>query len=114
MESSHLNWLQQHKEDPSFLGQALENGFSLHPLDGSRSNDSPDNLVLLYQKDARKLSSPEESFTETRLNKSRACYELRKEGQKWAEIASFAHVSLSNAWSLARGYAKARNLKWPL
>ena len=111
MDTSHLNWLQQHRQDPEFLGQALQSGFSLHPLDDDRRNAEADNLVLIYAGDASKLSAPpDEGYS----SKSEGCYQLRSSGSTWASVASEMGVSQSNAWSMARNYAKSRNLKWPI
>lgn len=110
MESSHLNWLQSHHQDPEFLGQALQSGFTLHPLDADRRNVDASNLALVYSGDVSKLSPPETGGS----SKSEACYQLRASGFTWAAVASEVGVSQSNAWGMARNYAKSRNLKWPI
>jgi hypothetical protein len=107
------------------LSCALQEGFTLHALDGDRSNDDTSNLILIWKKDVDKLdtflSSQEpqpdlgmEKYTHLRINKSQACYELRKAGKSWSEIASLVHTQYGNAITLAKNYADKNKLPYPI
>ena len=113
-------WLLETGEDPQFLSQCNEAGIVLHKLDEETS-------VLMYRKDIPKLDgySPVggshgpiagdiAQFVEERINKSRACYELRTQGMKWLDISLKVGVHASNAVTLAKNYALAHGKEWPV
>lgn len=113
-------WLLESGEDASFLMQCTEAGLSLHKLDENTS-------VLIYRGDIPKLSGYApiggshgpiagdiSQYVEERINKSRACYELRKQGFKWMEVSSKVGVHASNAVTLAKNYALAHGEDWPI
>lgn len=122
MSTAQLSWAKEHRQDAQWLHQVLEQGFVLHAMDGDRSNTEAFNLVLIYGKDADKLvgwkpaggseplSGDIRQFIEERLNKSKACYELRRSGEKWSDIAQKLSVVPCNAVAMANRYAKAQGL----
>jgi len=112
-------WLAESFEEPQFLVQCLEAGFVVHSL-----GETP---VLIHRKDVRKLegygpiggshgpiAGDISQYIEERLNKSQACYELRRQGFKWTEVAEKASVLSSNAVTLAKNYAASNGLPWPI
>jgi hypothetical protein len=116
MNSLHLDWLKESGESPEFLGQCLENGFVLHPLE-------PDTVALIYRKDIGKLDHYEPvlgdsrpivgcslRFVENKVNKSKGCYELLSSGSRPSEVASLLGVLPSNVRRLAGKYADAHGL----
>lgn len=92
------------------FGQLLANDFLVHPLDGNKSSEDPNNLILLYGRDSRKLNAP----AGPSITKSENCYRLKVQGHTWASIEKQTGVDRANAHKLARKYAQSRNLKWPL
>lgn len=111
MELSQLEWCKSSGEEPGWLSQVIEHGFSIHFLDGNRDNIDGSNLVLLYRKDAAKI--PETS--QRRFNKSQRSYELRSSTtMKWSEIAEDIKATPANAVTMAKLYSKTHNLPWPI
>lgn len=118
-------WLIGQADAGEILARYLSQGFTLHPLDGNRSNDDTLNLVLIWKKDVDKLDAflasqePQgdlgmEKYTEYRINKSRACYELRRAGKSWSDISTLCHTQYGNSITLAKNYAEKNNLPWPI
>lgn len=109
-------WLSSSGESPEYLSQALDHGFTLHKL--SHENPSP---ILIYRKDIPKLEEETavarftgdvQDFMEERINKSRACYELKSSGLTWSQVSE--KLSTQNAIALARNWARTNNLPWPI
>jgi hypothetical protein len=115
-------WSAEYHPDEGWLQAVLSQGFSIMAINGDRSNTYPDNLVLIYDRDSRKIemalagesSDPLSAWEETKINKSQAAYEMKLAGKRWGNISKLLDVSYSNAIGMARKYAGARKLKWPL
>lgn len=126
----HLAWMEGNHAEPDFLYQAIMNGFQVHHVDGDHSNNDPLNLVLIYDRDHKKLhgltfhrfdeSSQEprkwedlRGYYEERVNKGKAAYELRQTPMTWKQVAEKMECQASNALQYAQAYARAKRLPWP-
>lgn len=121
MEPHHKAWLSRTKVDPSFLSEALRNGFDVHHLDGDHQNNDPENLMLIYTDDhfllhnAKKFTGrsggvwmTQEELDNAKMTKGQRAYEDRQGGKVWKEI------DIPNALGSAKFYAQRNDKPWPV
>lgn len=127
-EEAQNAWLQQADMKPGLISRVLEVGFEFLVLDEKKPS-TPDNLALVWNKDVFKLqdalagvhdtpvvqipTTEKDPFSETRVNKSKACYILRSQGMTWAEVSRRSGCKINNVFSMAQSYAKSRGLPFP-
>lgn len=114
MQEHHLAWLSKHADrNAAWLQQALEAGFDVHHLDGDRSNNDPDNLVLIERRDHAVMHGFSERFVrdlnpvggvrgarKKTLARGQAAVAWRKKGLTWREVGQklgCSHVAAMNA-----------------
>jgi hypothetical protein len=128
-EEAQNAWLKQAEMKPGLIAKVLEVGFEFLVLDEKRSAE-PENVALVWKKDVFKLqdalagvptapvvqipTTEKDPFSETRVNKSKACYVLRATTPKtWAQISKETGVKINNVFAMAQSYAKSRGLPFP-
>lgn len=121
----HLAWLMSHPERSSeWLRSKFREGFEIHHVDCDRSNNAPENLVLIEHEDHMRLhgksrilskfiSDKRERELKARDARNKQCYEMRRdENMTWAQISAALNAPSPQARALC--YAKEHGAPWPL
>jgi HNH endonuclease len=145
----HRSWLSAHpNRTEEWLSARLKEGFDVHHLDWDHSNNDPNNLILVENRDhmmihagGRPIAVRSMGFSAPRHRKAKkimplreprarlipedeynaqhgeACYDLRKTGLTWSEVAKAAigHQMYTNRSRVAaKWFATQNDLPWPL
>ena len=132
MKNYHKVWLDAHPERTlEWFKERMKDGFDIHHIDGDKTNNAPDNLVMIECRDHMRLHGmnhsrinlkeelvkKQERDVTRRLLKGESCYNLRYSTDKsWPDIAKQVYNSKSGQKALlaAKAYANYYSLEWPI
>lgn len=126
MRDYHFAWLAKHPErSEEWLQDRLRDGFDIHHADGDRTNNAPENLVLIEGSDhmmlhghslRRRLRGLEEKRAKAQRDREligKRAYEAKSSQVSWAIIGGRLDMGGGVARDLAKKYADAKGLPFP-
>ncbi len=121
----HHIWLEAHPyRSADWLERALADGFDIHHIDGDRSNNDPDNLVLIECGDHFRLhgspnflrihvSARRQRLAAHQKRAGEAAYRLMAAGAETREIERGSGYRFATARRLAKEHARRHAKYWP-